>query len=186
MKAVHKVLAGFIEKMIYERKRDSQELKDQQRDFLDIMLSLAEPVDTQDFLIDGGVIAAVLIDIFIGALDTTTTAIEWAIAEVLRHPRVMKLVQQELKTVVGLNRMVEETDLDKLDYLKMMIKESMRIHPVAPFLIPHESTKDVKIHAYFIPKKSRVLINTWAIGRDPDVWTRMLKNFIQRGSWTQK
>ncbi|KAF5180843.1 Cytochrome p450 [Thalictrum thalictroides] len=73
--------------------------------------------------------------------------------------------------------MVEETDLIKLSYLKMVIMESLRIHPVAPLLIPHESTEDITINGYFIPKKSRVLINTWAIGRDPNVWSSNAEEF---------
>ncbi|KAL5726194.1 hypothetical protein ACHQM5_009257 [Ranunculus cassubicifolius] len=59
----------------------------------------------------------------------------------------------------------------------MLIKETMRIHPVAPLLIPHESTEDITVNGYFIPKKSRVLVNTWAIGRDPNVWSENAEEF---------
>ncbi|PIA39699.1 LOW QUALITY PROTEIN: hypothetical protein AQUCO_02600267v1 [Aquilegia coerulea] len=82
--------------------------------------------------------------------DTSSTAIEWVIAELLKHPRVMKLVHKELESLLGLHRMVEETDLSKLSYLKMVIMETMRIHPVAPLLIPHESIEDTTINGYFI------------------------------------
>lgn len=110
-------------------------------------------------------------DMLVGSMDTSATAIEWAISELLKHPRVMKKVQEELETVVGMKRKVEESDLDKLEYLDMVLKESFRIHPVAPLLIPHQSVEDCKVGNFFIPKKSRVIINAWAIMRDPSAWS---------------
>lgn len=108
---------------------------------------------------------------FGGGIDTAATAIEWLISELLRHPRVMKKVQSELEQVVGGDKMVKESDLESLKYLDMVIKETFRLHPVAPFLLPHECIEDCTIDGFFIPKKSRIIVNTWAIGRDPKVWT---------------
>lgn len=104
-------------------------------------------------------------------MDTSSTAIDWILSELLRNPRVMKKVQEELEQVVGMDRMVEESDLESLKYLDMVIKEAFRLHPVAPLLLPHESIQDCTIDGFFIPKKSRVVVNVWAIGRDPKVWT---------------
>jgi len=103
-------------------------------------------------------------------MDTSATAIEWAISELLKNPRVMKIVQKELENVVGMKRKVEESDLDKLEYLDMAIKESLRLHPVAPLLIPHQSLEDCMVEDLFIPKKSRVIVNSWSIMRDPNAW----------------
>lgn len=106
----------------------------------------------------------------VGSMDTSSTAIEWAFAELLKHPDVMKKAQQELERIVGLERMVEESDLPNLEYLDMVLKESLRLHPVAPLLIPHESLEACTVNGYHIPRKSRIIVNTWAIGRDPKVW----------------
>lgn len=114
------------------------------------------------------------------AMDTSATAIEWVLSELMKHPRVMKKVQKELEDVVGLERMVEESDLDRLEYLEMVVKESMRLHPVAPLLLPHEAMEDCMINGFHIPKKSRVIINAWAIGRDPSVWSDAEKFFPER------
>lgn len=103
-------------------------------------------------------------------MDTSSTAIEWALSDMFKHPQVLKKVQEELERVVGLERLVEESDLANLDYFDMVVKESMRLHPVAPLLIPHEAMEDCMVNGFHIPKKSRVIINVWAIGRDPEAW----------------
>ncbi|KAI9088065.1 hypothetical protein K1719_030042 [Acacia pycnantha] len=87
----------------------------------------------------------------------------------IKHPRVMTKLQEELETVVGRNKMVEETDLAKLHYLDMAMKETMKLYP-AGSLIPRESTEDALVDVYYMKKNTRVLINLWAIGRDPKVW----------------
>lgn len=103
-------------------------------------------------------------------MDTSSTAIDWTFTELLRHPNVMKKLQNELEQVVGTNRMVEESDLEKLEYLDMVIKEGFRLHPVAPLLLPRESIENCIVNGFDIPKGSRILVNTWAIGRDPEAW----------------
>ncbi|KAH9669736.1 hypothetical protein KPL70_021914 [Citrus sinensis] len=104
------------------------------------------------------------------AMDTSATAVEWALSELIKHPKVMKKLQNELEKIVGLCRMVEESDLENLEYLDMVVKETLRLHPAGPLLIPHESTEDCTVNRFHIPKKSRVIINVWAIGRDPEAW----------------
>ena len=106
----------------------------------------------------------------IGSMDTTATVVEWLLSEVLRQPRVMKKVQRELEQTIGLDRMVEEADLDSLKYLDMVVKETLRLHPVAPLLVPHEAMEDCTVDGFHIPEKSRVIINAWTIGRDPNAW----------------
>ena len=83
-------------------------------------------------------------------MDTSATSIDWILTELIRYPRIMKKVQKELENVVGLERMVEELDLKSLEYLDMVLKEAMRLHPVAPLLLPHESLEDCTINGYHI------------------------------------
>lgn len=82
----------------------------------------------------------------------------------------MKNLQDELKVVVGMERMVKDIDLLKLDYLTLVVMENFRLHPIAPF-IPRASTKDITINGYYIEKKSNVFINLWALGHDPQMWS---------------
>lgn len=108
-------------------------------------------------------------DVMFGGTETVASAIEWAMSEMMRSPEELRRVQQELGEVVGLDRRVEESDLEKLTYLRCALKETLRLHPPIPLLL-HETADDAEVSGYFVPKKSRVMINAWAIGRDPNSW----------------
>ncbi|KAJ6739151.1 CYTOCHROME P450 FAMILY MONOOXYGENASE [Salix koriyanagi] len=114
-------------------------------------------------------IKALIMDVMFGGTETVASAIEWAIAELIKSPEDLKKVQQELVDVVGLNRKVHESDLEKLTYLKCAMKEALRLHPPIPLLL-HEAAEDSVLNGYRVPARSRVMINAWAIGRDPNAW----------------
>ncbi|CAN4080875.1 unnamed protein product [Withania somnifera] len=109
-------------------------------------------------------------DLFIGGIDSATSTLEWAMTEILRHPEIMKEVQTELAQVVGNGKPVEESNISKLPYLLSIVKETLRMHPPAPFLIPRRVDQDVQLCEYIIPKGSQVLVNVWKIGRDSTFW----------------
>ncbi|XP_058109577.1 cytochrome P450 84A1-like [Magnolia sinica] len=114
-------------------------------------------------------IKAIIMDVMFGGTETVASAIEWALAELMKHPNELRKVQDELTTVVGLDRKVHESDLHKLAYLKCTVKETLRLHPPVPLLL-HETTMDCKLFGYSIPARTRVIINTWALGRDKTAW----------------
>ena len=120
---------------------------------------------------------------FIVGVDTSANTMNWAMAELLANPQEMKKVQQELEAVVGMERMVNDDDLEKLTYLRAIIKETFRLHPVASMMIPHMSKEACEIEVlgadldgtdktynYQIQAGTMVFINLWAIGRDEHVW----------------
>lgn len=115
-------------------------------------------------------IKAIIMDVMFGGTETVASAIEWAMTELMRSPEDLKRVQQELADVVGLTRRVEESDLENLPFFRCCMKETLRMHPPIPLLL-HETAEDAVIGGYYIPKKSRVMINAWAIGRDPNSWS---------------
>lgn len=104
---------------------------------------------------------------FAAGTDTIFTSIEWVMSELLRHPRVMKKLQNEVRGIVGNKTEITEDDLVGMHYLKAVIKETLRLHPPAPLLVPRVSTQDVKINGYVIKANTQVIVNAWAIGRDP-------------------
>lgn len=109
---------------------------------------------------------------FIAASDTSTVTVQWAMAQLLRHPEKMEKVNGELAMSLGSKDYVEESDLEKLPYLQAVVKETLRLHPAVP-LIPREVVaKDgVSLGGLFhLPMETGVVVNLWAIGRDRAVW----------------
>ncbi|KAD4385465.1 hypothetical protein E3N88_25633 [Mikania micrantha] len=109
--------------------------------------------------------------LFAAATDTTEATLTWTLALLVNNPMVLKKAQQEIENLVGKDRKVEESDMSKLVFLQAIIKESMRLCPVAPLSIPHESTEDCIVSGYMVPKGTRLFINVWKIHHDPQIWT---------------
>ncbi|KAI3802489.1 hypothetical protein L1987_30621 [Smallanthus sonchifolius] len=91
-------------------------------------------------------------------------------SELIRNPRVMKKLQREATEIAQGKSMISEEDLDRMHYLKAVIKEYLRLHTPFPLLLPRISTQDVKLMGYNIASGTQVIINAWAIGRDPALW----------------
>uniref|UniRef100_A0A1W7HBX0 Cytochrome P450 n=1 Tax=Scoparia dulcis TaxID=107240 RepID=A0A1W7HBX0_SCODU len=116
-------------------------------------------------------IKAMILVLFFAGSEATSTTLDWAMSEMLKNPSILKRAQQEVRKVLDENlSKVDETFLDKLMYLKLVIKETLRLHPPAPLLLPRECMESSEVSGYKIPVKTRVMINTWAIGRDPRYW----------------
>lgn len=111
----------------------------------------------------------------VGGSDTSSNAIEFAFAEVMNKPEVMRKAQDELDRVVGKDSIVEESHMHKLPYLHAIMKESLRLHPVLPLLIPHCPSETCTIGGFSVPKGARVFINVWAVHRDPSIWENPLE-----------
>nr|VDD26105.1 unnamed protein product [Brassica oleracea] len=116
-------------------------------------------------------IKGIISDIFLAGVNTSATTILWAMTELMRNPSVMKKVQDEVRTVLGESRQrITEEDLNQLNYFKLVIKETFRLHPTAPLLLPRETMSPIKVRGYDIPKKTQIMINVYAIARDPKLW----------------
>jgi cytochrome P450 len=90
--------------------------------------------------------------------------------ELLQSPTSMAKACEELATVIGSRKSVEESDIDQLPYLQAVVKETFRLHPPAPLLLPRHTQADIEIMGYTIPQGSRVFVNVWAMGRDKETW----------------
>ncbi|MFS7938177.1 putative tryptophan N-monooxygenase [Helianthus anomalus] len=133
-------------------------------DLLDVLITNEDPKLTLEE------IKAQIIEIIIASIDNTSNAIEWAIAEMINKPTILKRAVEELDHVVGRQKLVEEHDLPQLNYLKACIKETFRLHPLIHLVPPHVSTMDTMVTSYFIPKGSHIMLSHFGLGRNPNVW----------------
>lgn len=146
-------------------KAKSQNIGGIKQHFVDALLGLKDEYDLSEDTIIG-----LLWDMVIAGMDTVSISVEWALAELIRNPRVQKKAQEELDRVIGQERIMTELDFSNLPYLQALAKESLRLHPPTPLMLPHKAKAHVKIGGYDVPKGSIVYVNVWGLGRDSNVW----------------
>ncbi|XP_038907013.1 flavonoid 3'-monooxygenase CYP75B137-like [Benincasa hispida] len=168
-------LDSIFDKMIDERlrKADEEENRDK-NDFLQFLLKVKDESDSKTPLTMVQ-LKALLMDMVIGGTDTSSNTIEFAMAEIMKNPKVAEKAMEELTVVVGKQSIVEESHIQSLPYLKAVMKETLRLHPILPLLAPHCPSQTTIISNYTIPKVSRVFVNVWAIQRDPNHWENPLE-----------
>lgn len=190
MKKLHRryddMMNGFI------KERDAGAGAEQGKDLLSVMLGKMRELGGDDN--NGGEegeftevdIKALLLNLFTAGTDTTSSTVEWALAELIRHPDVLRQLQQELDAVVGKDRLVSESDLPRLAFLAAVIKETFRLHPSTPLSLPRLAAEECEVDGYRIPKGTTLLVNVWAIARDPASWADPLEfrpaRFLPGGS----
>ncbi|KAJ9687926.1 hypothetical protein PVL29_013919 [Vitis rotundifolia] len=169
MKALRDKFDRFYDHVL-EKHRAKREAEDfVAKDMVDMLLRLADDPDLEVKLGTDGV-KGLTLDLIAGGTDTSATTMEWAMSEILRQPSIAKKATEELDRVIGRDRWVEEKDIPQLPYIDAIVKETMRLHPVAVLLAPHLALHDCNVAGYDIRKGTQVLVNAWSIGRDPNIW----------------
>ncbi|KDP26737.1 hypothetical protein JCGZ_17895 [Jatropha curcas] len=166
-------LRAVCDDIIEEHLKKKMESDDEKEDFVDVLLRVQKREDLEVPISDDNLKALVL-DMFVAGTDTSSSTLEWTLTELARHPRFLKKAQEEVRKIASGKGMVDENDLQHLHYMKALIKESMRLHPPVPLLVPRESMEKCILDGYEIPAKTRILINSYAIGRDPKLWENPL------------
>ncbi|CAN8254946.1 unnamed protein product [Cochlearia groenlandica] len=162
-----KVLRGFYDSRIAENPSRMGNEGALRGDLLDTLINLNKGGETE---LEINEIEHLLFDLFAAGTDTNSSTVEWAMAELLRNPKKMTKIKDEINNVIGQNGVVEESDISNIPYLQAVVKETLRLHPPAPLLLPRKAETDVEILGFKIPKNTQVLVNVWAIGRDPSAW----------------
>ncbi|EOA25173.1 hypothetical protein CARUB_v10018485mg [Capsella rubella] len=161
-------LDAFYEQMFDLHK---QENKKGVEDFVDLLLRLEKDETVLGYgKLTRNHIKAILMNVLLGAINTSAITMTWAMTELIRNPRVMKKVQSEIRNQMRNKSVITLDDIDHLPYLNMVIKETWRLHPPAPLLVPREVMSEFEINGYKIQPKTLLYVNVWAIGRDPDTW----------------
>ncbi|XP_057982234.1 flavonoid 3',5'-hydroxylase 1-like [Malania oleifera] len=167
MKDLHKKFDALLTKMLEEHSLTAGE-REENPDFVDIVAANTEYSD--GLKLTETQIKALLLNFFIAGTDTSATTVQWALAEMLKNPNILKHVQMEMDQVIGKDRRLQESDIPNLPYLRAICKETFRMHPVVPLSLPRVATISCEVNGYHVPKDARLLINLWAIGRDPGAW----------------
>ncbi|KAF7818983.1 3,9-dihydroxypterocarpan 6A-monooxygenase [Senna tora] len=140
----------------------------ERKDMMDILLEVYRDPNAEVKLKRNDV-KAFFLEILLAGTDTSSVALQWAIAEIINHPEVLKKLRAEIDSIVGTSRLVTESDVPDLMYLQAVVKEVLRLHPPAPFAL-RQSAQDCNVNGYDVKGESRTLLNVYAIMRDPQAW----------------
>ncbi|XP_047326357.1 iridoid oxidase-like [Impatiens glandulifera] len=166
-----KMVENFVkERVVQEERFKSREDYNRKKDFLDVLMEFQGDNKEGISKVSEENLNILMTEMFFAGSETTSNSIEWLMSELLNHPNCMMKLKDELDRIVGRGRKIEESDIDELSYLQACVKEALRLHPPLPMLLPRNSMEDTNYNGYFIPKGTQVLVNAYAIGRDPEVW----------------
>ncbi|CAH8334495.1 unnamed protein product [Eruca vesicaria subsp. sativa] len=164
---VFKAMDAFFDEAI-KHHLDDESNKD---DIIALLLKMERgEIGLGEFQLTRNHTKGILLNILAAGIDTSAQTATWVMTHLITNPRVMNKVQAEVREVIKNKDNITEEDIEQLKYLKMVIKETHRINPLVPLLIPRETLRDVKIGGYDIPKKTWIHVNTWAVHRNPNVW----------------
>ncbi|OAY28415.2 hypothetical protein MANES_15G062300v8 [Manihot esculenta] len=174
LEKLHRQIDRIIENIVQEHKSEATASQvnggEVEEDLIHVLLKLQEQGNLEVPLPDAG-LKAIILDVFSAGSETSSATMEWAMSELLKNPKLMEEAQAEVRRVFNQKGTVDETGIHELKFLKSVIKETLRLHPPGS-LIPRECRMSCEINGYNIPAKTKVLINAWAIGRDPKYWVQ--------------
>ncbi|XP_042374887.1 alpha-humulene 10-hydroxylase-like [Zingiber officinale] len=181
LQSVRRQIDEVFDEIISQRQVDRASGSSEEEDrIIDVLLRLKDQADDdQEFPITSTSIKAIVLEIFLGGTETSSTVIEWAMSELMKNPEVMEKAQREIReSMQGQGKTeLEESDIAKFDYLKLVIKETLRLHPPGPLLLPRVCRETCEVLGYRVPAGARVLINAWALGRDERYWGADAESF---------
>ncbi|KAL5748198.1 hypothetical protein ACOSQ2_025495 [Xanthoceras sorbifolium] len=169
-KASFRALDAYFDQVIEEHRiSESDDGQSDRKDFVDILLQLQKHGKLEIEITQDN-IKAILLEMFVRGTDSTSTTIEWTMVELMRNPNVIKKAQEEVSVVILIRWM----------YLKCVIKESLRLHPSAPLLVPRETSAMIKMGSYDIPANTKLFVNAWSMQRGPELWDRPEEFYPER------
>ncbi|KAK7245544.1 hypothetical protein RIF29_40390 [Crotalaria pallida] len=143
------------------------ERKDQE-DLLDVLILLKDADGNPLLTLEE--IKYQIMELMFATVDNPSNSFEWALAEMLNQPELLRKATEELDNVVGKGRQVQESDFSKLNFVKACAREAFRLHPIEDFAITHCAMDDTIVANYFIPKGSHVILRRQGVGHNPRIW----------------
>ncbi|XP_044969120.1 cytochrome P450 99A2-like [Hordeum vulgare subsp. vulgare] len=159
-------LDAILDKIIADERREGR-----RGDHLLGVLLRIKDEGNLEFPIDMTNIKAIILDMFTAGTETTSAVAEWVMAELIRNPKVMAKAQAEVRRTLDTKNPIDHEEyIDDLHYTKMVIKETMRLNPVVPLLVPHLCQETCDVGGFEVKEGTRVLVNAWAMARSPEYW----------------
>ncbi|CAJ1932857.1 unnamed protein product [Sphenostylis stenocarpa] len=175
-----RILGDIIDEHKKQKSKDKDGQGDAKEDLVDVLLKFQDGNGSnQDFCLTTNNIKAIILDMFGAGGETSSFTIIWAMAEMIREPRVMNKAQIEVRETFDMKGRVDESCIDELKYLKSVVKETLRLHPPIP-LFARDCEQPCEIKGYRISVKHKVIVNAWAIGRDSSYWTEPERFYPER------
>ncbi|XP_034570373.2 flavonoid 3'-monooxygenase CYP75B4 [Setaria viridis] len=168
MKKLHRRFDDMMNGIIADRRKAG--VTEEGKDLLGLLLAMVKDAGGEEDRITETDAKALILNLFVAGTDTTSTIVEWSLAELIRHPAILKQAQAELDAVVGRGRLLSESDLPRLTFFNAVIKETFRLHPSTPLSLPRMAAAECEVAGYRIPKGAELLVNVWGIARDPALW----------------
>ncbi|KAJ3681456.1 hypothetical protein LUZ60_015945 [Juncus effusus] len=167
---LRKELDSVFDEIVEEHAKMTGKVDPSKEDLLDVLLRLKEEGGLEVPLTMENV-RAVIIDAFIGGTETSSSVSEWVLAELIKNPRILKRAQEEVREVIkGKENNLHELDPNELKYLHLVVKETLRLHSIAPILMPRVCQETCQILGYTVPAGTRMLVNAYALMRDTKYW----------------
>ncbi|XP_060199367.1 cytochrome P450 81Q32-like [Lycium barbarum] len=143
------------------------EIERNKKSLIEVLLTLQEK--EPEYYKDE-IIRSLMLVLLAAGTDTSVGTMEWALSLMLNHPETLKKAQAEIDERIGHERLVDESDINNLPYLRCIINETFRMYPPGPLLVPHESSEETTVGGYRVPGGTMLLVNLWAIHNDPKLW----------------
>ncbi|KAG4925453.1 hypothetical protein JHK87_050993 [Glycine soja] len=163
-----KRLLKIIDEIIEERMPSRVSKSNHSKVCKDVLDSLLNDIEETGSLLSRNEMLHLFLDLLVAGVDTTSSTVEWIMAELLRNPDKLVKARKELSKAIGKDVTLEESQILKLPFLQAVVKETLRLHPPGPLLVPHKC--DENISGFNVPKNAQILVNVWAMGRDPTIW----------------
>ncbi|KAK9066701.1 hypothetical protein SSX86_014024 [Deinandra increscens subsp. villosa] len=171
MKRVAREIDGMAAKWLDEHRRSRKsEVGIEEKDFMDVMIS---DLETEGLTEDDAdtVIKSTAMVLIASSADTTTVMLTWTLSLLLNNPHSLKKAQEELDTIVGRDRQVNESDLPNLVYLQAIVKETLRLYPAGRLGGTRQFSEDCTVAGYHVPKGTWLMVNLFKLQQDPEIWS---------------
>ncbi|CAN1773059.1 3,9-dihydroxypterocarpan 6A-monooxygenase [Linum perenne] len=159
---------GVMEEIMKGYEKKSAKGGCEEKDVMDILMESYQD-ENAEVKLTRTQIKHFIIELLMASIDTTAATLQWTMAELINRPTILNKLRTEIDSIVGSTRLVKESDVPNLPYLRAVVKESLRLHTAAP-MIPRECTQDCQVNGFQVKVNTRVLVNAYAIMRDPDTW----------------